>query len=59
MIEEKIIFQNMTNEEKENYVCEREGYFKNGIGVNSNGDEFRDDNGESLFLEEKDNGSMV
>jgi len=51
MIEEKIIFQNMTNEEKENYVCEREGYFKNGIGVNSNRDEFRDDNGESLFLE--------
>ena len=49
-------FNGMTEEQKHNYIRERNGYIIENIGVNSDGHEFRDDNGLALFVEEKKNG---
>ena len=44
-------FQSMTTDERLNYISERDGYVNdNNCGVDSDGNEFRDDNGLALFI---------
>ena len=43
-------FTDMTEEQKHNYIIERNGGVIEGIGVNSDGHEFRDDNGLALIF---------
>ena len=51
-----INFNKMNNEEKLNFISERNGYIKNYIGLDDSGNEFRDDNGQALFIiKESDN----
>jgi len=48
----KINFNNMTKNEKLDFISERDGHINsNYIGVNSDGHEFRDDDGLALFIE--------
>jgi len=47
-------FSGMTEEQKHNYISERNGEVIFGVGVNSDGHEFRDDNGLALFVEEEE-----
>ena len=53
----KIDFNKMSNTEKIDFLVERNGYIegftyriKDGIGVDDNGNEFRDDEGQALFI---------
>ena len=52
LYEYEVDFNDMTEEQKHNYINERDGEIVDGIGVNSDGHEFRDDNGLALFVEE-------
>ena len=45
-----IDFEVMTKEEKLEFISERGGYIKDGIGLNSDGHEFRDDHGSAMFI---------
>ena len=48
----KVDFNKMNNGEKIEFISERGGYIKDEIGVDSCGNEFRDDNGSALFVKE-------
>jgi len=48
----KIDFNKMNNGEKIEFISERDGYIKDEIGMDSCGNEFRDDNGSALFVKE-------
>ena len=49
---EKIDFNKMNNGEKIEFISERDGYIEDEIGVDSYGNELRDDNGSALFVKE-------
>lgn len=53
--DEFIDFDKMNNDQKIAYVAERNGYIKDGTGLNEYGHEFRDDNGQALFIDEQEN----
>jgi len=53
----KIDFNKMNNREKIEFISERDGYIKDEIGVDSCGNEFRDDNGSALFVKEIKRGT--
>jgi len=55
LYEYEVDFNDMTEEQKHNYINERDGEVVDGIGVNSDGHEFRDDNGLALFFEGEEN----
>ena len=44
-------FNKMDNSQKTAFLVERNGYIENGIGLNEYGHEFRDDNGQALFID--------
>ena len=46
----KIDFDKMSNTEKLAFLMERNGYIEDGIGLNEYGHEFRDDEGQALFI---------
>jgi len=50
-----IDFNKMSNTEKKAFVNERNGYIEDGIGVDDNGNEFRDDEGQALFIDNEEN----
>jgi len=54
LYEYEVDFDTMTEEQKHNYINERDGEIVEGIGVNSDGHEFRDDNGLALIFNSKD-----
>ena len=51
----KIDFDKMSNKEKLAFLMERNGYIEEGIGLNSYGHEFRDDEGQALFIDVEEN----
>ena len=51
----KIDFDKMSNTEKLAFLMERNGYIEDGIGLNENGHEFRDDEGQALFIDVEEN----
>ena len=55
----KVDFNKMSNTEKKAFIIERNGYIEDGIGLDDNGNEFRDDEGQSLFIDvEKSTGAI-
>ncbi len=46
----EVDFDTMTKTQKLDYINERDGEIVDGIGVNSDGHEFRDDNGLALNI---------
>lgn len=51
LIKMKVDFNKMSNTEKKAFIIERKGYIENGIGLDDNGNEFRDDEGQALFID--------
>ena len=51
----KIDFDKMSNTEKLAFLMERNGYIEDGIGLNEYGHEFRDDEGQALFVDVEEN----
>ena len=51
LIKMKVDFNKMSNTEKKAFIIERKGYIENGIGLDNNGNEFRDDEGQALFID--------
>jgi hypothetical protein len=45
-----IDFNKMSYQEKLDFISERNGYIEDNIGFDESGNEFRDDNGQSLFF---------
>jgi len=53
--DEFIDFDKMDNSQKLAFLMERNGYIEDGTGLNEYGHEFRDDNGQALFIDEQEN----
>ena len=51
LIKMKVDFNKMSNTEKKAFIIERKGYIEKGIGLDDNGNEFRDDEGQALFID--------
>ena len=51
----KIDFDKMNNSQKLAFLMERNGYIEDGIGLDDTGNEFRDDNGQALFIDVEEN----
>ena len=51
----KVDFNKMSNTEKKAFIIERNGYIEDGIGLDDTGNEFRDDNGQALFIDQQEN----
>lgn len=45
-----IDFNKMSYQEKLDFISERNGYVEDNVGLDESGNEFRDDNGQALFL---------
>jgi len=55
LVEDEFIdFDEMDNSQKLAFLMERNGYIEDGIGLNEYGHEFRDDNGQALFIDEQE-----
>lgn len=50
-----IDFDKMDNSQKIAFLMERNGYIEDGIGYDDSGNEFRDDEGQALFIDDKEN----
>jgi len=50
-----IDFDKMNNFQKLAFLTERNGYIEDGIGLDDNGNEFRDDEGQALFIDVEEN----
>ena len=53
--DEFIDFDKMDNSQKLAFLTERNGYIEDGIGLDDTGNEFRDDNGQALFIDNEEN----
>ena len=53
--DEFIDFDKMNNSQKLTFLMERNGYIEDGIGLDDTGNEFRDDNGQALFIDKQEN----
>ena len=53
--DEFIDFDKMNNSQKLAFLMERNGYIEDGIGLNEYRHEFRDDEGQALFIDVEEN----